>query len=140
MNDIEQTVADRFREYSDAFGRAFHADDPKLLRPFCHVPSMRIGAGGASVMLTPEESDARWARTLADLPADYDHSVLHTVDVMLTSATSAWVTVDCGRFDTEGAEYARFWASYIAMLADEGWQITTWVGHEPGQTPHTVRR
>ena len=67
---------------------------------------MRIGASGASVMQTPEESDARWAEVLGGLPADYDHSVLHTVDVMLTSATSAWVTVDCGRFNTHGAVVA----------------------------------
>ena len=140
MNDTEQAVADRFREYSDTFGRAFHAAEPKLLRPYCHVPSMSIGAGGARVVQTPEASDARWAEVLGGLPADYDHSVLHTVDVMLTSATSAWVTVDCGRFNTRGAEYARFRASYIAIQTVEGWQITTWVGHEPGQTPQTVRR
>ena len=101
VNDTEQTVADRFREYSDTFGRAFHAADPKLLRPYCHVPSMRIGASGASVMQTPEESDARWAEVLGGLPADYDHSV--------------------------------------AIQTDEGWQITTWVGHDPGQTPQTLR-
>lgn len=137
--NIEQVVADRIREYSDTFGRAFHAHDPTLLRPYCHVPSMGIGGGTARVIETLEDNDKRWAHALAGLPADYDHSVLHTVDVTLMSPTAAWVTADCGRFNTDGTEYARFWASYIAIETDEGWQITTWVGHEPGRTPQTER-
>ena len=45
--DIEQAVADRIREYSDTFGHAYHAKDPSMMRPYCHVPAMAVGGQGA---------------------------------------------------------------------------------------------
>ena len=88
---------------------------------------------------SPEANDERWRRALASLPDNYDHSVLHTVDVLMTDDKTALVTVDCGRFDNEGNEYARFWASYITIETADGWLITTWIGHRPGQlSPHHV--
>ncbi|HCV00924.1 MAG TPA: hypothetical protein DGL25_06950, partial [Dehalococcoidia bacterium] len=78
---------------------------------------------------TVEESDARWASAHAGLPDDYDHSVLHTVDVSFTSPVSAFVTVDCGRYRKTGEEYVRFKASYLVAQVEEGWRITAWIGH-----------
>ena len=139
MANTEQIVADRIREYSDTFGAAFHAKDASLLRPYCHVPSMTIGGGRAFSLSTIEESDERWTRALAGLPDDYDHSILHTVDVTMMSPETALVSVDCGRFNTKDDEYARFGASYVAILVDGTWLITTWIGLGAGAELQTVR-
>ncbi len=133
MNDIAATVAAHIRQYSDTFGSAFHSSDPTLLRPYCHIPCVAIGRGRLLTMETEDASDKRWRRALDGLPKNYDHSVLHSVDVLMTDDRTAFVTVDCGRFDNQGIEYARFWASYITIETDEGWRITTWIGH--GQPP-----
>ena len=125
----EATLAAWVREYSDTFGFAFHAGDPKMLRPYCHVPALGISGGRINLIATEEESDARWAAAHAGLPEDYDHSVLHTVDVTLTSPTAAFVTVDCGRYRKNGEEYVRFNASYVVAQVEKGWRITAWIGH-----------
>lgn len=117
------------REYSDAFGRAFHAGDPALMRPYCHVPALAIGGGTVRLIATEAESDARWAAAHAGLPDDYDHSVLHTVDATFTGPDAAFVTVDCGRYRANGEEYARFHASYVVARGADGWRITAWIGH-----------
>ena len=117
------------REYSDAFGHAFHAGDPALMRPYCHVPALAIGGGAVRLIATEAESDARWAAAHAGLPGDYDHSVLHTVDVTFTGADAAFVTVNCGRYTRAGEEYVNFDASYVVARTDDGWRITAWIGH-----------
>lgn len=137
-NELERQVAEHIRSYSDTFGEAFHRGDPTLLRPFCHVPSVSMGRGRVFVIRTEEESDERWRRAHGSLPDDYHHSVLHTVDVMMTDPKTAFVTVDCGRFNESGDEYHRFHASYITVLTDMGWRITTWIGHEAGDPRHVV--
>ena len=111
-----------------------------MMRPYCHVPAMALGGRGANLIETNEQGDERWARAHAGLPEDYHHSVLHTVDVTLMSEDAAFVTVDCGRYNTSDEEYARFWASYVAANTLDGWKITTWIGHESGRTPETVRK
>ncbi len=117
------------REYSDTFGYAFHAGDPAMMRPYCHVPALSVGGGKVALIATEAESDGRWAAAHAGLPAGYDHSVLHTVDVTFTSPTAAFVTVDCGRYLADGEEYVRFNASYVVAKVEEGWRITAWIGH-----------
>ncbi len=125
----EAELAAWVREYSDHFGFSFHARDPAMMRPYCHVPALSVGGGRVQFIATVEESDARWAAAHAGLPEDYHHSVLHTVDVTFTSLNAAFVTVDCGRFRANGEEYARFNASYIVAQVEEGWRITAWIGH-----------
>ena len=129
MPTPEETLAARIREYSDTFGFAFHAKDPTMLRPYCHVPALGMGRGGVNLINTVEESDARWARAHASLPEDYDHSVLHTVDVTFTNPDTAMVTVDCGRYNKAGEEYHRFFASYVVTKTAEDWKIAVWIGH-----------
>ena len=136
--ELAGQVADHIRSYSDTFGESFHKGDPSLLRPFCHVPSVSIGRGRVFDVSTIEESDERWRRAHASLPEDYQYSVLHTVDVMMTDKRTAFVTVDCGRFNKAGEEYHRFFASYITVLTDTGWRITTWIGHDEDEPAHTV--
>ena len=128
-------VAAHIHEYGDTFGRAFHDNDPTLLRPYCHVPSVSFGNGRAFMIHSVEESDERWRRVYEGIPRDHHHSVLHTVDVMMTDTRTAFVTVDCGRFNNDGEEYHRFWASYITINTDEGWRITTWIHHDGDNAP-----
>ena len=138
MTDTQEAVAARIREYSDMFGRSAHEKNPSLMRPYCHVPSMAIGRGRVVTIDTPEANDRRWQRAAESLPDDYHHSVLHTVDVTLTDPGTAWVTADCGRFNDAGLEYHRFLASYLVVLVDDEWKITTWIGHGPDE-PRTSR-
>lgn len=135
---LERQVADHIRTYSDTFGEAFHKGDPTLLRPFCHVPSVSMFRGRVYSVSTEEDSDERWRRAHAALPDDYHHSVLHLVDVMMTDDRTAFVTVDCGRFNRSHEEYHRFHASYITVLTDEGWRISIWIGHDKDDTRHVV--
>lgn len=135
---LARQVADHIRTYSDTFGEAFHRGDPSLLRPFCHVPLVSLGRGRVFTVSTIEESDERWRRAHASLPKDYQNSVLHAVDVMMTDQRTAFVTVDCGRFNQNGEEYHRFYASYVTILTDMGWRITTWIGHDEAEPAHTV--
>ena len=139
MTEIPQIVAKRLHEYTDAFIRAGQTKDHTLLRPFTHIPLMDVVAGRVFVVDTEAKSDKRWSRILADLPEDYDHSVQHSVDVTMLTPKSAWVTIDCSRFKKSGEAYYRFWDSYIFIETKEDWKITTWIVHEPGKTPHTVR-
>ena len=132
---IASEVAIHIREYNDTFVQAFHDKDPMLLRPYCHVPSTSFGKGRMFIINSMEESDERWRRTHAGMPQDYHHSVQHTVDVLVTDPQTAFVTVDIGRFNNDGKEYHRFWASYITINTDEGWRITTWIGHGSDQAP-----
>ena len=125
----EAELAAWVREYSDHFGFSYHAKDPTMMRPYCHVPALGIGGGRVNLIATVEESDARWAAAHEGLPDDYDHSVLHTVDVTFTSPTAAYVTVNCGRYNKAGEEYVNFDASYVVAQVEEGWRITTWIGH-----------
>ncbi len=129
--DIDEAIALAawVREYSDTFGLSYHANDPTRMRPYCNVPSLGIGGGRVNLIATEEASDARWAAAHAALPEDYHHSVLHTVDVTLTSPTSALVTVDCSRYRLNGDPYVRFKASYVLAKGDDGWRIAVWLGH-----------
>ncbi|MAV24894.1 MAG: hypothetical protein CMQ05_02085 [Gammaproteobacteria bacterium] len=86
---LARQVADHIRTYSDTFGEAFHRGDPSLLRPFCHVPLVSLGRGRVFTVSTIEESDERWRRAHASLPKDYQNSVLHAVDVMMTDKRTA---------------------------------------------------
>ena len=70
----EAELAAWVREYSDHFGFSYHAKDPTMMRPYCHVPALGIGGGQVNLISTVEESDARWAAAHAGLPDDYDHS------------------------------------------------------------------
>ena len=64
----EAELAAWVREYSDHFGFSFHAKDPTMMRPYCHVPALGIGGGQVNLIATVEESDARWAAAHAGLP------------------------------------------------------------------------
>ena len=139
MTGIEQVVAKRYREYSDAFVQAAHSKDVTLLRPYSHIPSMSIANGQVLLVATEAESDERWARTLANLPKDYHNSIINAVDVTLMSTKSALVSADISRFNEKGDEYLRFWCSYVFAKTDEDWRITTWISHDPGQPPRVVR-
>ncbi len=139
MTGIEQTVAERYREYSDAFIRACHTKDVTLLRPYSHVPSMAVAEGRVSVALTEAESDKRWERVLSYWPKDYRTSTLNAVDVTLMNAKSAFVSADISRFNEDGDEYERVWCSYILVRTGEDWRISTTITHDPGRAPRTGR-
>lgn len=139
MTATAQVVAARVRAYSDAFGAAFHAKDAALLRPYCHVPAFTLGGGRMHVITTEAESDARWTRALSALPADYNHSVLHTVDVTLTSDSNAFASVDCSRYRANGDELVRFFASYLLVCVGGDWRVCAWIPHAPGQSAERVR-
>lgn len=139
MKGTEQIVADRYREYSDAFVQAARVKDVTLLRPYGHVPSMSISEGQVQIMETEAQSDERWSRALSNLPADYHNSTIHTVDVILTSSKSAVVSADISRFNKNGDEYVRFWCSYVFVKTDEDWKISVWITHDPGKAPQAVR-
>ena len=139
MTAIEQAVAERYREYSEAFIRACHTKDVTLLRPYSHVPSMTVAGGRVTVAMTEAESDKRWAGVLSYWPKDYRTSTLNAVDVTLMSSTSAFVSADISRFNEDGDEYERVWCSYILVRTGEDWRISTTISHDPGQAPRTVR-
>lgn len=124
----EEVVAETVRDYSDMFARALHARDPALMRPYCHVPALHLGPQGVRLVASDEEHDASWAAAHDGLrPLDYDHSVLHTVDVRLLNEATALVEVDCSRYDAGGGEIVRFPAAYLATRTPEGWKICTWI-------------
>jgi hypothetical protein len=139
MTGLEQEVADRYHEYHNAFVQAGKTRDVTLLRPYSHVPQMAVAGGRVIVSETEEKSDARWSRILGNLPADYDNSVAHSVDVTMFSKNSALVTVDVSRFRKDGTEYERFCGSYIMVRADAGWQISTWLVHDSMEALRTRR-
>lgn len=99
---------------------------------------MVFGRGRALSIESYEANDARWQRAAQAVPDDYAESVLHTIDVTLVDDTVAWLTADCGRFNTAGLEYQRFLASYLMVEIDGEWKITTWVAHGSG-APSTTR-
>jgi hypothetical protein len=139
MSNIEKAVAKRMQEYTDAFIKAGITKDHTLLREFSHIPLMDVVKGRAFVVDTEEKSDKRWSRILSNLPDDYDNSISQSIDVTLMSSKSAFVSVDVRRFKKSGEEYDRFWASYIFVKTDENWKISTWIVHDPGLAPQTVR-
>ena len=139
MTDLEQEVADCYRGYHNAFVQAGKTQDATLLRPFTHIPLMTVAGGQASVIESEEKSDARWSRILANLPADYDHSVAHSLDVTMISTTSALVTVDVSRFKKDGKDYDHFCASYVMVKTEEGWRLTTWLVHDSVDALRTSR-
>ena len=139
MSELAQEVADSYYRYHKAFIQAGKTKDITLLRPFSHVPQMAVANGRVMVGESEEKSDARWSRILAKLPADYDNSIAHSVDVTMMSQTSALVTVDVSRFKQDGAEYDRFRGSYIWVATDAGWQISIWLVHDSNEPLNTKR-
>lgn len=132
MGEVEAFLTDWIREYSDHFVLSFRENDPSLVRPYCHIPSMRLTQDGVKVMATAEEVDAHWAAAHVPLrPLDYHNSILHTVDVKLLNPGAAFITVDCGRYNVRNEEIMRFYSSYTVCKTAEGWKITSWIGHNP---------
>ena len=139
MKKLEQDVAKRYHEYTDAFIGAGKSKDVALLRPFTYLPLSTIVGGRVYVVDAEEKSDKRWSRILAGLPEEYDHSIIHSLDITVMSSTSAFVCADVSRFKEGGDEYDRFWASYIMVNTEEDWKITTWIVHDSKEAPRTVR-
>ncbi len=46
MAEVEAFLTDWIREYSDHFVLSFRQNDPSLVRPYCHIPSMRLTQDG----------------------------------------------------------------------------------------------
>jgi hypothetical protein len=130
---VEAVVAEMIRDYSDMFGRALHAQDASLMRPYCNVPAMHLGPTGVRLTTSLEEHDASWARAHEGLrPLNYDHSVLHTVEVQMLNPGTAFVEVDCSRYNATGEEFMHFPASYMVTNTPDGWKICTWIGRSAG--------
>lgn len=128
--DLKAYLTDWIREYSDHFALGFHQGDPTLLRPYCHVPALRLGRNGVVVVNSYEEHDALWGAAHEALrPLGYHDSKLVTVDVTLVSPAAAFITVDCIRTKEDGSELMRFPASYTVAKTPGGWKITQWLSH-----------
>ena len=56
--------------------------------------------------------------------ADYDHTVIHRLDVRLLNARSAIIDLDVSRVNLAGDEIARFGATEIANRTNDGWRIS----------------
>lgn len=128
--DLKTDLAAWLREYTAMFAKGFHENNPALLRPYCHVPALRLGRTGVVVTNSLEEHDALWAAAYEGLrPLGYHDSELVTVDVNLTSPASAFLTAEAVRTKADGTELQRFFSSYLAAKTEDGWKITAWVGH-----------
>jgi hypothetical protein len=117
-----------FLQDSDHFVMSVHTRDMSVMHPYCNLPSMLVRADGVKLLTTTEELDAHWAAAGDAVRAwGYDNSILHTVDVDLLSPVSAFVVVDCGRYNKAGNEVQRFFASYVLSKQPQGWRIVAWV-------------
>lgn len=123
-------VEARVREYYEAGVRVFRTGDPAALREYFDLPSMVLRQTGAPLVCsTVEELDARWRATISGLPADYDHSVCHSIEVQFTNPAIAVAIVSGSRYRANGEEIRRTDASYILTKTSGDWRVAVSIPH-----------
>ena len=123
-------VEARVRAYYDAGVQAFRTADPIGMREYFDVPSMVLRQTATPLVCsTIEELDARWRTTIAGLPADYDHSVCHSIEVQIINPATAIATASGSRYRANGEEIRRVDASYVLTKTSGDWRVAVTIPH-----------
>lgn len=129
MTSEQQVVAAQLHEYFADMGRAFHADHPGLLSRHYSGPLLLLSPQGTTLMSDAEAIDAFCRQLIANLPADYDHSTVHSIDVRMQNPSIAVASIDGGRYRANGEEIRRLGGTYILTKASGDWKIAVLLGN-----------
>ena len=127
------TDEESIRRMLDDLFQSFQTLDPCSMVPYYHLPSLAISGERVSVMSTPAEVEARFARVMERLKTqDYARSSYSDARVMPLGDRLALLRVSGARYRRDGKLIEPLNITYVLRKTDAGWKVVVLASHDPG--------
>lgn len=133
MTDSKETVVRAYKEYF----AAFQTLDPRAVVPYYHVPCLSISAAGVSVMNTPGDVEASFARMMERLKKlGYGRSEFSDIRATMLSEDLAQLSIRGARFKSDGELLEPLGVTYTLRKTHAGWKVVVLMQHNPDVLSH----
>lgn len=134
MTSATEQVTNTFLQYSQTFEKLVAENNPSLILPFLHLPSILIAPGQEPVLMTSEEAVKQVFSQLIKQLKDYgfDHSKLNSLSTKILSDKEGMVSGTATRYkNKEETEILQeFGFTYTLRNTGSEWKIIMGIIHD----------